>query len=273
MLLFAIINSAGCQFQKIDAELLLSVRPESRMLILHAPTIVEGLLDIWKLNHTYFDHEMSNFSVLARRVSFGYELAEQESKLHSATVSFAAVANMSETEHMIVIDEAGSVEEENTLLSHVDNLYPAPQIFEALSSHRVLSYGSGPYGVQMMRHGPAWLGMVSGAKRFYVAHPYAVVPKNPVCDGPFRNPEDHVFTCELSAGQLLFVPDNWWHASCNIAPHTIAVGGQLYREGEDTLTVPLERGNRGLGARYNTPRAKGEPLMQISVDHNAAAVQ
>lgn len=29
-------------------------------------------------------------------------------------------------------------------------------------------------------------------------------------------------------GDVVMVPDNWWHATCNMLPYTLAIGGQTW---------------------------------------------
>ena len=42
--------------------------------------------------------------------------------------------------------------------------------------------------------------------------------------------------------QVIFVPTDWWHATCNLDPYTIGVGGQLWRPRmEDTFEAAHER--------------------------------
>ena len=49
-----------------------------------------------------------------------------------------------------------------------------------------------------------------------------------------------------STGETIVVPEFWWHATCNLDPYTIGVGGQLWRAGMTNTfeaagerTVPL----------------------------------
>ena len=48
--------------------------------------------------------------------------------------------------------------------------------------------------------------------------------------------------CLLLPGETIWVPENWWHATCNLDPYTIGVGGQLWRRGaRDRFQAEAER--------------------------------
>ena len=102
-------------------------------------------------------------------------------------------------------------------------------------------------GVQMMQHGVAWLGLVSGAKLWHLAHPSKPKPSDRTCADGGRIDYDlakreGVTHCLLLPGEEVFVPDRWWHATCNLDPYTIGVGGQLWRPGmANTYETASER--------------------------------
>ena len=53
---------------------------------------------------------------------------------------------------------------------------------------------------------------------------------------------ESVTHCLLLPGETIVVPENWWHATCNLDPYTIGVGGQLWRPGmQNTFEGSHER--------------------------------
>ena len=59
-------------------------------------------------------------------------------------------------------------------------LYTVPPEFNRTGT-RIFSLGGGPYGAMMSHHGFSWMGLVAGAKRWYVAPPTLDEPHNPNC--------------------------------------------------------------------------------------------
>ena len=45
-----------------------------------------------------------------------------------------------------------------------------------------------------------------------------------------RAEQEGVTQCLLLPGEIIVVPDNWWHATCNLLPYTVAMGAQLWVE-------------------------------------------
>ena len=154
-------------------------------------------------------------------------------------------------EHIIVLDEYGRSVGEDALLTDLRSEYAPPDFLESASQCRVFSFGGGQRGVQMMQHGVAWLSLVSGAKLWHVAPPHVPRPSDRHCgDGGLVDHElaarESVTHCLLLPGETIVVPQDWWHATCNLDPYTIGIGGQLWRPGmaktfesADERTVPL----------------------------------
>ena len=85
----------------------------------------------------------------------------------------------------------------------------------------------------MSRHHSAWLAVVAGAKLWHLAPPDRPQPSNRYCPG--RGKVDYalaaregVIHCMALPGEVVVVPDDWWHATCNMLPYTIAIGGQTW---------------------------------------------
>ena len=104
-------------------------------------------------------------------------------------------------------------------------------IWHASAHHGALS-------PQVMQHGAAWLGLVSGAKLWHVAAPHLPRPSNRECEHNGRidyvtAKAEGVEHCLMLPGETIWVPDNWWHATCNLDPYTIGLGGQLWLPGQE----------------------------------------
>ena len=86
----------------------------------------------------------------------------------------------------IVLDEYGKSFEEDSLLADLMSDFTNPALFESASQCRVFSFGGGHRGVQMMQHGVAWLGLVTGAKLWHVAPPHLPRPSDRTCENDGR---------------------------------------------------------------------------------------
>ena len=85
----------------------------------------------------------------------------------------------------------------------------------------------------MSQHHSAWLATIAGAKLWHLAPPSRPKPQNRYCPGRGKIDYDlaaaeGVIHCMAHPGEVVVVPDNWWHATCNMLPYTLAVGGQTW---------------------------------------------
>ena len=88
--------------------------------------------------------------------------------------------------------------------------------------------------LQMMHHMAAWLATVAGAKLWSVASPDLPQPSERRCerlgkdiDYPLDKAEG-VQHCLVLPGEVMVLPDFYWHATCNLLPYTVAIGGQVW---------------------------------------------
>ena len=87
-----------------------------------------------------------------------------------------------------MLDEPGMAKGEDELLVDLATEYTPPDIFASASHVRVFSFGGGVRGVQMMQHGVAWLGLVTGAKLWHVAPPHLPRPSDRLCEDGAKRP-------------------------------------------------------------------------------------
>lgn len=110
----------------------------------------------------------------------------------------------------------------------------------------VLSLGEGGAGLPFHNHGDAWLALVYGDKHWFLYPPGTGPVASPQDERDLSAPppglassrhwaqtvyptlseQDKPIECTQQAGELLFVPRGWSHATLNIG-ESIAVGGQL----------------------------------------------
>jgi hypothetical protein len=98
--------------------------------------------------------------------------------------------------------------------------------FGVSSERLALSFGIGAHqsGVQWHVHGQVWAETIYGAKRWFLLPPHQPPTFDPdrsslqwlvdeFATSPLR---DSIVRCTLSDGELLWIPDQWWHLTLNI---------------------------------------------------------
>ena len=185
----------------------------------------------------------------------------------------AEMVPFSDEEQLVIMDLPGMTRGEYELLEDLTKAYELPEFLDAISNIRLLSLGGRPEGVQMSQHMSAWLAVVSGAKLWHLAPPDVPQPTNRYCEG--RGKIDYelaeregVIHCMAYPGEVVVVPDFWWHATCNFLPYTIAIGGQTWDQGAGTPFAARSADDRmRTAARWRD----GRPLPLNHFQHSVAA--
>ena len=194
--------------------------PPSDFASVSVPTIVRGWVKDW----TWIDEwstplgmkkSIGHHFINGRRTSLGYD-----------EMLLSDFIDRAHLEHIIVMDDDRMTSAEDVLLDAVFRNVSIPRIVRPSSvKTRILSVGGGTRGVDFMKHCVAWLGMVSGSKRWYFAPP-ATPQLKTTCEAP--SSDARISTCISNATDVVLVPEMWWHATCNLAPHTVALGTQCF---------------------------------------------
>jgi hypothetical protein len=101
-----------------------------------------------------------------------------------------------------------------------------PEILQEFSVDMSLSLSSATVGVPYHKHGPSWLGLVAGRKQWVIVPP---AEGSAMSGQPLPCSESKGVTGELpkgavvimqEAGEFVYVPSDWAHATCNLSPFT-----------------------------------------------------
>jgi len=106
-----------------------------------------------------------------------------------------------------------------------------PPFLASASVAWALSIGGGRSGAPWARHQVAWLGLAAGRKLWLVAPPHEPQPPVPACWHYDRERKTATRQCVLMPGDIIRLPLNWWHATCNLSPWTIGAGGHNWVPG------------------------------------------
>jgi hypothetical protein len=149
----------------------------------------------------------------------------------SGEITLADYHREVERQHFIIYDHA----ETSPILNAIRHDYTLPSILQFASLETILSLGGSPQGATFQQHQVAWLATVFGKKHWYMAHPNTPKPPEPYCpthSGDARTEKEWgshgVVYCDVHPGEIIWVPDQWWHATCNGALYTVAIGGQQF---------------------------------------------
>lgn len=96
-------------------------------------------------------------------------------------------------------------------------------------------------------HNEAWLGQVSGSRMWFLLPPStpnaALEYKPPACEYLYNREElpKGAMSCIQNPGEVMYLPKNWWHATCGLEEWNLGVGEQLGAPSMSEPRVPEER--------------------------------
>jgi hypothetical protein len=124
--------------------------------------------------------------------------------------------------------------------------------------------------VRFDRHHPGWLALVRGQKQWLLADSTSPMPPHPNCEahihcdecmGSVFHADARALHCVQDEGDVIYFPADWWHATCNVSPLTVGVGGQQYFDWpnpSDAMLAAARGDADGLRAALRTDSANLE---------------
>tara|TARA_B100000214_G_scaffold375563_1_gene362719 strand:+ start:5511 stop:6191 length:681 start_codon:yes stop_codon:yes gene_type:complete len=195
--------------------------PRLDLKTFNEPVIFKNAINDWKALDEWntlkkFCDRYSHHSIYSKRASFSYNYNTIDTKL-------TEYCKHSHKEHIIVMDDNKKTANEDIFLSKIANDFYIPKLFDSITHTRILSFGGGFRGVDFMQHCSAWIGMISGRKLWQFADPkFKYIDTS--CDN--QSNDHRIKKCIVNKTDVVYVPDMWWHATCNLDPYTIAIGTQ-----------------------------------------------
>ena len=119
--------------------------------------------------------------------------------------------------------------------------YHIPEMFQPMKTFQIgMGHGRG-IGVAPEHHPPAWFAVVAGRKRWVLTPgeqgkedepPITLTGKvNGECEP--SNLPSNALVCDQGPGDIMWVPDQWWHETCGLDNWTIGIGGVTYEGAEN----------------------------------------
>lgn len=233
-----------CDVQRIDAATLSARFPTTaeRARFLQRPTIIEGLIDGWRASElrgldAFRESGAGSLEIARDRLprSFEPKAARANDRVAFRELGIDQWAEL----HVVLFSDWGT-DEAKAATAALAPLYDVPAELNRTSC-QIYSIGGGRTGALMSHHGFSWMGVVAGAKRWYVAPPEVPQPREPDCmprevadlydraDDPAPAAGGRgggVFHCLQRPGEVFVLPESWWHATCNVGRFTLGLGGQ-----------------------------------------------
>eukprot|EP00434_Breviolum_minutum_P024758 symbB.v1.2.021866.t1/scaffold1883.1/size97200/5 len=127
-------------------------------------------------------------------------------------------------------------------------VYPIPEFLQKHSvSSRFMVLGSKTKGVALHQHFLSWLGLLAGAKRWFVFPPGQsgeledIAHRHQSAADLAKIPG--ASSCVQNAGDVVILPGGWWHATFDRADWTFGLGAQQYNPNDDERHYAASIGN------------------------------
>ena len=112
------------------------------------------------------------------------------------------------------------------LCQQIESTFGIPTYLKNSCLSLYLNTGTVAKGVAFHQHRQTWGWLLAGQKVWYVAPPGTLPfqPHRHVEEGKLQR--SSVQRCFQEEGEIVFLPQDWWHATFNKAEWNLAIGGQ-----------------------------------------------
>ena len=128
------------------------------------------------------------------------------------------------------------------------NDYHVPRPLHRFSTEDIFTIGNMHAGaLPATKHGVGWLAVAQGGKHWFLQDPnYEWAGYQPDCDYERDSKDKTTVQCVQLPGEIIFLPEAWWHATCNIGKWTVCIGAQSSVAGmNDTASDLIDAAWRG----------------------------
>lgn len=197
-------------------------RAKFRPVILHNATGTWGAHERWKNNG--FLHQHGELRLMARP-----ELVKGGSD-HGESTSLKDYLHDDALRKFILLD-FGNESLHRTLLPDCS---PTPLPLMRIRDKVSFTLGRNATGSGAHQHNENWISQIVGRKAWILAPPdsakglpEAASPCNllEASKSGSQLPKD-AFVCVIGEGETIYLPDQWWHATCNLDAITVGIGGK-----------------------------------------------
>ena len=128
-------------------------------------------------------------------------------------------------------------------------------------------------------HSEGWLAQVAGRKGWFLTKNLGgsmFVKDKHGCELFRSAPREGVDLCVVEPGEALYLPYDWYHATCNLSPLTVSFGGQgdvgdMGGEGQ-LITAVLDNDEAAVDRLLALPARQRRPLLDARVHSGHSAV-
>ena len=124
---------------------------------------------------------------------------------------------------------------------HAD--YKPPEAFKPYSTFQIGVGVTKGTGVPPEQHPSSWFAVVAGPKRWAIHPPDIEEPpelmnrrkdQGKICSA--SKTSKHTLFCTQKEGDVIWIPNYWWHETCNLQEHSIGMGALTYENCCDIQT-------------------------------------